>query len=152
MSAAFTRGWLQSVKVGVQPGVPRAVLLSRVLVAQGAVCWGRDSAAGQGKYSACLGISNSRVGRSCGWKINLQEGRVFLLLRGCFVDQGCSHLQITPKIFPRALFKGKVKARIAINISSFPEFVFSVYYSWDIFRRNRTTVVMLEQLTETPEL
>lgn len=35
MSAAFTRGWLQSVKVGVQPGVPRAVLLSRVLAARG---------------------------------------------------------------------------------------------------------------------
>ena len=82
----------------------------------------------------------------------MQEGRVFLLLRGCFVDQGCSHLQITPKIFPRALFKGKVKARVAINIRSVPEFVFSVSYSRGIFRRNQTTVVMLKQHTETPEL
>ena len=81
MSAAFTWGWLQSVKVGVQPGVPRAVLLSRVPAPWGAVCWGRDSATDQGKYSACLGNCNSRVGRSCGWKKHLTAGQGPVKLR-----------------------------------------------------------------------
>lgn len=67
------------------------------------------------------------------------------------MDQGCSQLQIIPRTFPRALFKGKVKAGIAINIRSFPEFVFSVSYFWGIFRRNGKGAVVLEQLTETPE-
>ena len=42
---------------------------------QGAACWGRDSAAGQGKCCACLESSNSRVGRSCGWKKQLAAGQ-----------------------------------------------------------------------------
>ena len=61
-------------------------------------------------------------------------------------------LQIIPRTFLRALFKGMVKAGIAIIITSIPEFVFSVSYSWGIFRRHGKGAVILEQLTETPEL
>jgi len=44
-----------AMKVGVQLAVPWAVLQNRVLVLQGAVCQGRDSASYQGQHSACLG-------------------------------------------------------------------------------------------------
>ena len=61
--------WLHSprdgqrgVKLGVQAGVPRAVLPSRVPAPQGAVCWGRDSAACQGQHSACPGRFPERCG------------------------------------------------------------------------------------------
>jgi len=42
-----------TVKLGVQPGVPRAVFQRRVPVLRGAVCWGRDSDACQGQHSSC---------------------------------------------------------------------------------------------------
>ena len=82
----------------------------------------------------------------------MHQVRVLLLTRGCCVDQGYSQLQIIPRTFLRALFKGKVNAGITINIRSFPEFVFSVSYSWGIFRRHGKGAVVLEQLTETPEV
>ena len=69
MTACFSRGELQIVKVGVQAGVPRAVLPSRVPAPQGAVCWGRDSAACQGQHSACPGSSPQHCGEKLWEKV-----------------------------------------------------------------------------------
>jgi len=63
MSAAFPHERLQGVKVGVQPGVLRAVLQGRVPELKGAVCQGRDFVFCQGQHSDCLGRSKEQHGQ-----------------------------------------------------------------------------------------
>ena len=67
------RDGCRAVKVGVQPGVPRAVLQSRVPGLKGAVCQGRDFVSCQGQHSACLG-SSQRQRRYKQWEEKATHG------------------------------------------------------------------------------
>ena len=60
--------WVHSLIVSCaeQPGVPRAVLQSRVLQPR-VLCWGRDSAACQGQLSASPGSCSQYWGTRSGW-------------------------------------------------------------------------------------
>ena len=119
------------MKVGVQPWVPRAVLPSRVPAPQGAVCQGKGLCRLPGSALSLPGeLPRVLQGEAVGGRSDPQQGRVLLLLRGCCMGQGCSELQLTPRIFPIGGFKEKVKTRITLKIRNFPKPVFSISYFW----------------------
>ena len=92
----------RAVKVGVQPGLSRSVLPSRVPAPPGTVCWRRDSAACQGKGKGKLwveGESPSMAG----------QGMVLLLSRECCMGQGFSQLQLSLGTFLRGLLKKPIR-------------------------------------------
>ena len=125
MTACFSRGELQIVKVGVQAGVPRAVLPSRVPAPQGAVCWGRDSAACQGQHSACPGSSP----RGCGEKLWVEGVTPNKRPRRCCMGQGCSQLQITPTTLAESPFEEGHQGSIFLKGKQFVHWLFC---SWGI--------------------
>ena len=92
--------------VDVQPGVPRVVLQSRVPVPQGAVHLGRNSAYLPGSALSLTGeLSTVLWGKAVGGRSDPQQGRVFLLSRGCSVGRGCSDFYITLRTFAEGHFK-----------------------------------------------
>ena len=107
MSAAFTWRRLQGVKLGVHPGVPRAVLQSRVPASQGPVCQGRDSVSSQGWHSACPRSSQWQRGEKQ-WveKATAGRRRSFWLQEGA-VWARSSHSSRSPQDISEGTFQGE---------------------------------------------
>ena len=109
----------RDVKQCVQPGVSRAVLLSRVPVPQVSVCRDRVSAVCQGQRSACPG----RSPQHCGEKLWVGVTPIRVQSFCCGEGAACIRAAHSSRPFPRRLSMSTVMAGFSWLSLCFPESV-----------------------------